>query len=411
MSNPLVSIIIPVFNGSNYLCEAIDSAIAQTYNNIEVVVVNDGSIDDTEKIALSYGDKIRYFKKENGGVATAVNLGIEHMRGEYFSWLSHDDIYYPSKIEKQLQALDSHGDITAIVHSNFDTLDMESGVITHRDWLTTYTEKMLTNSNFSPIFLCVHGCSILVHKSHFTRIGLYDKSLKTTQDSVWLFNAMQGQKSVFVQESLFIAREHNARGQRTMLNHRPEFNQMFIDFCHSLSEKEMDNLCGSAYSFFHKLYELLYYNPKSHSVLDYLYDKMKALSFQSKMYPLKKDVIKKGLSSLTDGKEIYIFGAGERGKTLNYSFSTLDITVKAFVDNNKDKAGSLIDGVRCVTPEEYQKCLENSVVIVAVVEASEVIAHLESMGAYVLTLRQINEVLNDYSPSFDKVRKPKIMNA
>ena len=80
--HPLVSIVIPVYNGANYMREAIDSALAQTYKNIEVIVVNDGSTDNTDEIAKSYGDKIRYFKKENGGVATALNLGIREMRGE-----------------------------------------------------------------------------------------------------------------------------------------------------------------------------------------------------------------------------------------------------------------------------------------------------------------------------------------
>ena len=91
--NPLVSIVIPVYNGSNFMREAIDSALAQTYPNIEILVVNDGSTDNTREIALSYGDKIRYFEKENGGVATALNLAIHEMKGEYFSWLSHDDWY------------------------------------------------------------------------------------------------------------------------------------------------------------------------------------------------------------------------------------------------------------------------------------------------------------------------------
>ena len=77
--NPLVSIVIPVYNGENYLKEAIDSALAQTYKNIEVIVVNDGSSDKTDEICKSYGSKIRYFKKENGGVSTALNLGIEKM--------------------------------------------------------------------------------------------------------------------------------------------------------------------------------------------------------------------------------------------------------------------------------------------------------------------------------------------
>ena len=69
--------------------EAIDSALAQTYERVEVIVVNDGSTDGTEQIALSYGERIRYFRKENGGVSSALNLGIKEMKGEYFSWLSH----------------------------------------------------------------------------------------------------------------------------------------------------------------------------------------------------------------------------------------------------------------------------------------------------------------------------------
>ena len=82
--NPLVSIVIPVYNGSNYLAQAIDSALGQTYPNCEVLVVNDGSDDGgaTAELALGYGEKIRYFEKENGGVATALNLGIRQMAGE-----------------------------------------------------------------------------------------------------------------------------------------------------------------------------------------------------------------------------------------------------------------------------------------------------------------------------------------
>ncbi len=79
---PKVSIVIPVYNGSDFLAHAIDSALSQTYNNIEILVINDGSNDDgtTERVATSYGDKIRYFSKPNGGVASALNMGISKMR-------------------------------------------------------------------------------------------------------------------------------------------------------------------------------------------------------------------------------------------------------------------------------------------------------------------------------------------
>ena len=99
---PLVSIVIPVYNGANYLRQAIESALGQTWENCEILVVNDGSDDggDTEQAALEFKDRIRYFRKENGGVASALNYGIQRMQGEYFSWLSHDDWYYPDKIER-----------------------------------------------------------------------------------------------------------------------------------------------------------------------------------------------------------------------------------------------------------------------------------------------------------------------
>ncbi len=108
--NPLVSIIIPVYNGADYMREAIDSAIAQTYENTEIIVVNDGSRDDgeTERIALEYGDKIKYYHKENGGCASALNYGISKMNGEYFSWLSHDDVYFPDKIKKQVECIEKN---------------------------------------------------------------------------------------------------------------------------------------------------------------------------------------------------------------------------------------------------------------------------------------------------------------
>jgi glycosyltransferase involved in cell wall biosynthesis len=273
MNKPLVSIVIPVYNGANYLGEAIDSALAQTYKNCEVIVVNDGSNDNgaTEKICLSYGNKIRYFSKENGGVATAINRGIKEMKGEYFAWLSHDDVYYPQKIEKQISALEMHGDLKAVVHCNYDVLFMKTKVLAHHEYLSTYTEQELTNSNFGAVFLCLHGCSILVHKSHFERIGLYDEKLKTTQDSVFLFFALRGQRSVFVKDQLFIARLHKKQGNRTMRSHRRDFNQMMIGFCKELSDKEKENLCGSVYSFYFRLYTLLLLHPKAGFCLKYLH--------------------------------------------------------------------------------------------------------------------------------------------
>ena len=113
MNEPLVSIIIPVYNGGNYLRLALESALHQTYPNIEVIVVNDGSTDDgeTERIALSFSSpKLKYIFKENGGTATSLNRGIQEAQGEYICWLSHDDLLAKDKIEMQVHYLSSLGE-------------------------------------------------------------------------------------------------------------------------------------------------------------------------------------------------------------------------------------------------------------------------------------------------------------
>ena len=141
--NPKVSIVIPVYNGANFLTEAIDSALSQSYRNIEIIVINDGSDDgnETDKIARSYGDTIQYYHKKNGGVASALNLGIQKMTGDYFSWLSHDDVYDNKKIGTQIDYLKKRGSKEIITFSNFKQIDSESRVINE----TRINKKYLGN--------------------------------------------------------------------------------------------------------------------------------------------------------------------------------------------------------------------------------------------------------------------------
>ena len=207
--SPLVSIVMPVYNGSNYLKEAVDSALSQTYENIEVIVVNDGSTDngETEKIALSYGDKIRYFSNKNGGVASALNFGIEKMNGEYFSWLSHDDMYKSEKIEKEIEILKTHGK-PAIVFCNFDLISEDASYITTISKIDRHCNKACDLNfvlKFNNIF---HGCTLLIPKDFFIKYGLFDKFLHYTQDyEMWLRFA-QKETFLYLDESLVLSRQH-----------------------------------------------------------------------------------------------------------------------------------------------------------------------------------------------------------
>lgn len=192
--NPLVSIVIPVYNGANYLKEAIDSALAQTYSNIEVIVVNDGSCDNgaTEAIAKSYGDRIRYFAKENGGVSSALNMGIAQMRGEYFSWLSHDDAYTPTKVESHIAKMnEDNADCVFYCGSAFidaDSKPMNRKTRNLQSGFYTY-DKML-----SAIFhgYMPGGCALLIPKKHFDAFGTFDTQLRYMQDADMWYRFLTG---------------------------------------------------------------------------------------------------------------------------------------------------------------------------------------------------------------------------
>lgn len=238
---PKVSIVIPVYNGENYVRKAIDSALAQSYKNTEVIVVNDGSSDGgkTEEIAISYGDKIRYYRKENGGVASALNFGIRAMVGEYFSWLSHDDIYYPHKLEKQIGYLKGN-EKNVILYSDYDIIDEKSRFIG--------SEKN-SHINKENIFYDlmtkwpVHGCTTLIPKHFFDRIGLFDERLKTTQDYDMWFRMSEKFKFVHLDEVLIASRVHPNQGTRSMQDVvQKECNELYSNALKNYSLKARQNV-------------------------------------------------------------------------------------------------------------------------------------------------------------------------
>lgn len=107
--NPLVSIIIPFYNNVGWLIEAVDSALAQTYSPFEILVVDDGSQEDLGSFLDKYLDQINYIRKENGGPATARNLGIERARGEYIAFLDSDDLWLKDKLSIQMEKMLRYG--------------------------------------------------------------------------------------------------------------------------------------------------------------------------------------------------------------------------------------------------------------------------------------------------------------
>jgi glycosyltransferase involved in cell wall biosynthesis len=206
--NPLVSIIIPVYNGADYLSDAIKSALNQTYENKEIIVVNDGSNDNdaTENIALSYADQIKYIKKVNGGVSTALNLGIQTMKGEYFSWLSHDDMYTPNKIQSQIDFIKLHNLNEAICYSDFELLFVDT------NQKSAIKMPKVSESDFQLWIATdnkLHGCTLLIPKISFDKFGDFNESLLATQDYDLWFRFAESIPFIYQSEVFVISRQHS----------------------------------------------------------------------------------------------------------------------------------------------------------------------------------------------------------
>ncbi|MCC8398133.1 MAG: glycosyltransferase [Rickettsia endosymbiont of Labidopullus appendiculatus] len=251
---PKVSIVIPVYNGANYMREAIDSTIAQTYKNLEIIVVNDGSNDngETERIALTYGDKIRYFSKPNGGVASALNLAIREMRGEYFSWLSHDDVYTPEKIEHQINVLNNLANRNTIIYGSYEVIDHKS-----KSLYFTRIDKIFSREKCNiPLFILmrglIHGCALLIPLKYFHEIGTFDETLLTTQDYALWFKFLRVAPTHFDDRILIKSRSHPDRGTYKITSNIDECNELWSGFLRKLTPEEMTVMEGSPYLFLHR---------------------------------------------------------------------------------------------------------------------------------------------------------------
>lgn len=245
MDKPLVSIVIPAYNASNYLAEAIDSALAQTYTNYEIIVVNDGSPDNgaTRTVAQSYGDKIRYFEKENGGCASALNYGIKKMRGEWFSWLSHDDLYLPEKLEKLIALIDRYGLNPEKVVLGCNDLIMGSDKKRKRNLFNNSTGILSPNQAFGETLnvKTFNGCGLLIPKAILQEVGEFRTDYKHLLDrELWMRIAVAGYSYCYADEPLVVSRTH---GQQITVKEQSllysEESKLINDYEVILKDKKM----------------------------------------------------------------------------------------------------------------------------------------------------------------------------
>ena len=261
--NPKVSIVIPIYNGEDYMEEAIESAVAQSYENLEIILVNDGSKDNTHNICEDYQKKypklIKYIKKENGGVSTALNAAIENMNGDYFSWLSHDDIYYPKKVETQVgilnDFLEQGKDIKKIIlYSNYGLINEQGKHITN---VVFDSELLNKKPAYSLLRGSINGLTLFIPKEAFEKIGTFDESKRTTQDYDLWMRFIKEYTFHHHEDILTKTRLHEKQTTNTSKVTVEEGNKLWLNICEMLNDSEKEELDGSIYNYYKNMYTFL----------------------------------------------------------------------------------------------------------------------------------------------------------
>jgi len=184
----VISVVIPTYNRADMLKHAVDSALSQIYRDFEIIIVDDGSIDDTCSICEKYGSKVRYIRQENQGRGCARNVGILAARGDHIAFLDSDDIWYPDHLERQYdylrqvpQAEFLHGPLDAMYE---DGARYESESKRLKNLFKRAVKKGYTYPNLLRTCL-IFSSTVLVKKRLFERVGLYDPGLKMLEDLEW----------------------------------------------------------------------------------------------------------------------------------------------------------------------------------------------------------------------------------
>lgn len=180
-NNPLVSIVIPVHNGEKYIRESLDSCLGQTYEDIEVIVVDDKSEDKTLSILQEYQQKDQRVKvipvEKQNGLGNVINIGIKQSKGKYIARMDADDIMYRDRIAQQSQYLESNPNCVA-VGGQIDIIDSNSDIIGHREYSQNNQDIKKNRFLFQPF---AHP-AVTLRKSTLEGVGLYPENLWKIED-------------------------------------------------------------------------------------------------------------------------------------------------------------------------------------------------------------------------------------
>lgn len=197
-----VSVIIPTFNRAHTISEAIDSVLNQTYRKLEIIVVDDGSMDNTAEVVSKYGEKINYIYQGNAGPSVARNNGIKQAKGNLIGFLDSDDKWLEEKLEKQVRLFDENKSL-GIVSCGYYNCDERMNII------SSVSDKSLDTKQIRrimPIRNIFPTPSVLVKRECFDRLGLFKEGYRFAEDwDMWL-RIIRAYDCYYAREPLFMVR-------------------------------------------------------------------------------------------------------------------------------------------------------------------------------------------------------------
>jgi glycosyltransferase involved in cell wall biosynthesis len=220
---PLVSCIVPVFNGERYLAEALDSILAQTYRPLEVIVVDDGSTDGTAHIVAGYGERISYLRQANAGPGAARNRGLDAAAGAYVAFLDADDLWHKEKLARQMARFEARPELELCLShlQHFWEPEMKD------------EENRLRDHRFSKPLPAYAIQAMLARRTLFDAVGRFDPSLRMGEDIDWFLRAAdRGTVTEMLPDVLTFRRMHEfnmSRDQATVFDVLPRIFKASLD--------------------------------------------------------------------------------------------------------------------------------------------------------------------------------------
>ncbi|MBA5874284.1 MAG: glycosyltransferase [Nitrospira sp. CR1.2] len=204
---PRVSVVIPTFNCERFIRRTVDSALAQTYRDFEVIVVDDGSTDGTREIMEEFGLRVRYLVQSNQGASAARNRAIESATGEFIAYLDADDLWAPDKLARQVEYLDAHP-ACGMIHTEVAVVDEQDSVLHAR--FNQETQRAVPQGACLRQLLQqshIQTLTVVERRSAFDRAGKFDLRLPVAQDYLhWIQVVLEGYEVGYLPEPLGLYR-------------------------------------------------------------------------------------------------------------------------------------------------------------------------------------------------------------